>query len=40
MIHLFFVSPVVYPIIFVKKNNNKWKLCINYQKFNHITIKN
>ena len=33
-------SPANYLITFAKKKNNEQKLCIDYQKFNDITIKN
>ena len=35
-----FTSEIKYSIIFVFKKNNKWWLCINYQKLNTITQKN
>jgi len=34
------VSPWGAPILFLKKKNGTWRLCINYKELNKITIKN
>jgi len=33
------VSPWGAPILFVKKKNGTWRLCIDYRELNKITIK-
>ena len=34
------MSPWGAPILFVKKKNGTWRLCIDYRELNKITIKN
>ena len=33
-------SPAGYPILFAPKKNGKLKFCVDYKKFNNITVKN
>ena len=33
-------SPWVAPLLFVKKNDGSMRMCINYQQFNKVTIRN
>jgi len=33
-------SPWGAPILFVRKKNGTWRLCIDYRELNKITIKN
>jgi len=33
-------SPAGYPILFVRKGENDWRLCVDYRGLNDITVKN
>ena len=33
-------SPWGFPVIFVKKANGKWRMCVDYRALNQLTIKN
>jgi hypothetical protein len=34
------VSPWCVPVIFVRKRDGSWRLCIDYPQLNKVTIKN
>ena len=33
-------GPIASPILFVKKANSKWRLCVDYRRLNTVTQKN